>query len=77
MFETKIVYLIYASYGEYDDYNEIDILIVSDEDTANMMVCEYEDHESIFFKKFEKMVWGYSSPSDIHFSYKEIPYLEI
>ena len=75
MFETKPMYLIYGCYGEYDDYNEIDILIVPNEDTARIMIDEYENHESIFFKKFEK--WCGKVPSDMRFHYKEVPYFEI
>ncbi len=77
MFETKDMYIIYCSHGEYDDYTTNDVLIVPDKDTALILVDEYNNHDSIFFKKFEKWYGEGYIPHDINFSYKIVPYFEL
>ena len=71
-----------CAYGEYNDYTKHPLMIVPNEDTADLVVTECHNPDGMFHQKISEVL-GYSDGipdsvlKDCEFSYDEIELYEI
>lgn len=65
-----------GSYGEWDDYTRLPIMVVSDKDTAELVIDELYKPNNQFISKL-KTIFYQDNLDEISFSYEEIEYFKI
>lgn len=70
------MFLITGSYGEWDDFTRHSILVVSDEDTAELVVQEMNRPNNQFIPLLRE-IFDKDRFDDVSFSYDEIMYFHL